>query len=439
MIKTMKAQRTAQEDIISSQKKNVDDLSKAMAKKEDQAMAQRVVKIMEELKSVAENSDDLQNNHTPMEICEMMLEKVDLTKAKSILVLYNVELLFALRKAKYQGQVTFFTQSIAKKDWAEKLLPGVVVEYIDKEENPLYFMENQWPDKFDIVIANPPYNKALHLKFLDKCIDIAKDNIVFVHPASFIIETKGKHKAFNDIRSRISKFVDSVELFNGNGVFDIDLFVPCSITSLNMKGNCGRLHLKNHIYGNESIVQVENLRDISLFGYDKRFLSFRKKLEDHITKKGSLNERATILKENSKPTKNYTVGFGRVSGHRFKDIESGMSAKMHKNDFFVTIPKGCYESSLRNRSEFSYRGYEIWFEFETLEEAKNFRFFLTSNFARACLATLKFAQSLYAGELKSIPWMDFTQEWTDERLYAHFNITEEEQAFIKEVIPPYYD
>ena len=35
--------------------------------------------------------------------------------------------------------------------------------------------------------------------------------------------------------------------------------------------------------------------------------------------------------------------------------------------------------------------------------------------------------------------MDFTQEWTDERLYKHFNITEEEQAFIKEIIPPYYD
>jgi hypothetical protein len=43
------------------------------------------------------------------------------------------------------------------------------------------------------------------------------------------------------------------------------------------------------------------------------------------------------------------------------------------------------------------------------------------------------------GELKAVPWMDFTQEWTDEKLYAHFNITEEEQSFIKEVIPPYYD
>jgi len=41
--------------------------------------------------------------------------------------------------------------------------------------------------------------------------------------------------------------------------------------------------------------------------------------------------------------------------------------------------------------------------------------------------------------LAYVPAMDFTQEWTDEKLYAHFGITEEEQAFIKEVIPPYYD
>ena len=41
--------------------------------------------------------------------------------------------------------------------------------------------------------------------------------------------------------------------------------------------------------------------------------------------------------------------------------------------------------------------------------------------------------------LHLVPYLDFTQEWSDEKLYKHFNITEEEQAFIKEIIPPYYD
>ena len=55
-----------------------------------------------------------------------------------------------------------------------------------------------------------------------------------------------------------------------------------------------------------------------------------------------------------------------------------------------------------------------------------------------CFAINKTTQKVTTG-LNSIPWMDFTQEWTDEKLYKHFNITEEEQAFIKKIIPPYYD
>jgi dTDP-glucose pyrophosphorylase len=42
------------------------------------------------------------------------------------------------------------------------------------------------------------------------------------------------------------------------------------------------------------------------------------------------------------------------------------------------------------------------------------------------------------GELEIIPWLDFTQEWTDEKLYKEFNLTEEEIKFIEKHIPKYY-
>jgi hypothetical protein len=42
-------------------------------------------------------------------------------------------------------------------------------------------------------------------------------------------------------------------------------------------------------------------------------------------------------------------------------------------------------------------------------------------------------------KLGTLPWMDFTQEWNNSNLYEHFNITEEEQMFIKETILPYDD
>ena len=46
--------------------------------------------VMKLLKEIAEAGDDVHGNHTPLEICDMMLDKVDLASAKSILVLYNI-------------------------------------------------------------------------------------------------------------------------------------------------------------------------------------------------------------------------------------------------------------------------------------------------------------------------------------------------------------
>jgi hypothetical protein len=201
--------------------------------------------IQTHLKDLAENSFDLQNNYTPEEICEMMLEKVDLEKGKSILILYNLELLFALKKKKYKGVVTFFTQSEKKANIASKILPGTIVEYIDKEENPLYHMENKWPDKFDIVIANPPYSGNLHIKFLEKSYDISKENVVFVHPSTPFIERKGVTKIYQSIISKIIQDLESITLFNGNGEFGIGLYLPCSITSINKKNKSKTFFVKN--------------------------------------------------------------------------------------------------------------------------------------------------------------------------------------------------
>jgi hypothetical protein len=47
-------------------------------------------------------------------------------------------------------------------------------------------------------------------------------------------------------------------------------------------------------------------------------------------------------------------------------------------------------------------------------------------------------QNQHRGELALIPWLDFSKEWTDEKLYKHFNISEEEIIFIEKNIPKYY-
>ena len=44
-------------------------------------------------------------------------------------------------------------------------------------------MKNTGVKKFDICLMNPPYDRGLHLKFLEKVIDIC-DDVVTVQPIS---------------------------------------------------------------------------------------------------------------------------------------------------------------------------------------------------------------------------------------------------------------
>jgi hypothetical protein len=346
-------------------------------------------------------------------------------------------LLFALRLRKYTGPVTFFTQSPTKAEIAPKFLPGVAVEYIDKEENPLYFMENKWPEKFDIVVANPPYSKGLHLKFLEKSLVLSKKDILFVHPSTQFVDKKsemeGKNSKYYSINQKIEKFIKSIHLFNGNSNFDIGLYIPCSITHLDVsKGNNGNFHLTNQITNEKKV--YNSISNIHAFGTSDLFFSIFSKIL--ITMENSLHDKANLKcqgKENERILKDpnsFFVDFTFIRGH--SDL-SGTLKTMFKDDFHTLFKKSINPKSGENPK------YGIWFEFSTLQEAENFISYCKTDFARFGLAILKISQNQHAGEMKLIPWMDFTQEWNDEKLYSHFGITKEEQAFIKQVIPPFYD
>lgn len=384
--------------------------------------------IQAHLKSVAESGSDVHQNHTPAEICDMMLDKLDLSQPKSMLVLYNIELLFALKKRKFSGPVTFFTQSQEKADLAPKIFSNLTVEYIDKEENPLYHMETKWPDKFDIVIANPPYSKKLDLKFLDKAFDIAKEEVVFVHPATVFVERKGVTKIYGEIVNKIANYIESITIFNGNGIFQIALFLPCSITHLNKNKSDMFFLLDNLLYETTHKLKLNSIRELSYFGYNLDFLSFNKK----ISPKKNLGTELSKKLNNGK----FNVQVSKISGNvwiggRTKDIK--MNSPVVQPDFFEIVKKS---TTIGNSTEM--RLGLVW-EFDTIVEAENFISYCKTNFARMCLSLTKINQNIGTMELSRIPWMDFTQKWTDEKLYAHFNITQEEQAFIKKVIPSYHD
>lgn len=85
--------------------------------------------------------------------------------------------------------------------------------------------------KFDICLMNPPYGSVggdtIHLKFVDKCLDIANKQVV-VMPFKFV--TKIYHKPAKKYKEKFSPYLSEVEeidskCFIGTAMYNVGIYV----------------------------------------------------------------------------------------------------------------------------------------------------------------------------------------------------------------------
>lgn len=146
--------------------------------------------IIKSLNKVYENSKDSHNIYTPLELCEEMINSLsDLIDNKSILVISNLEFLIVLKSKINLENVHYTTSCDIKKQVAISL--GLNVNNIYNleynKEISLGIEENM---KFDYIIQNPPYNpNSLWKKFVEKGIDLLNTDgqMIAIHPDSWRI------------------------------------------------------------------------------------------------------------------------------------------------------------------------------------------------------------------------------------------------------------
>lgn len=78
----------------------------------------------------------------------------------------------------------------------------------------------------------------------------------------------------------------------------------------------------------------------------------------------------------------------------------------------------------------------LYAKFDTEQEAKNFITYLKTKFLRVLVSAIKNTQDAMNGVYHFVPMQDFSEPWTDEKLYAKYGITPEEQAYIESLIKP---
>ena len=278
--------------------------------------------------------------------------------------------------------------------------------------------------KFDVVFSNPPYNANTDIKILNEIVNVA-DEFVIVHPSTWVLDRKGKTKMFKDLKSHVQNHLKSIDFFNGNNIFDIELFVPCMITHFNKK-YVGDTTV-NH-FG--STFDVSDISDITKFG--EKWINVVKPFADKFLSCDSITAHKTqhqIILDDKK-------FYCQLAGVRGTPNRSKNSNHMLLDDFYTMIMKNDGNKGVRNPNVRK-DAWLVW-EFNTELERDNFINYLKTDFARFLLSILKNTQNNHYGEMDLIPWLDFTEEWDDDKLFAKFNVSQDLQNYIRDFLPDFH-
>lgn len=281
-------------------------------------------------------------------------------------------------------------------------------------------MKDVWnKDIFSYSIGNPPFNQMIDMKFVKLSYEIA-DVICFVHPATWLLDEKGKQRAFLSTKELVKNHLESIELFNGNKIFNIQLFVPCVITYISK--NKINKNIKCFDKINEETISYDNINDINKYSNLTEYSSIKNKIGKKM--KLSLHEKIHLNEEGD-----FYINLSQIRGH----VDLNSDKVMLKSDFYTLCTKDLKPSTSKRQQR---EKTQVAFKFES--QADNFLEYVRTNFVRFCLSINKINQNLYCGEMLNIPWLDFNEKWTDENLYKFFDLDENEINFINKTIPKYY-
>ena len=375
-----------------------------------------------------------QQVRTPEDVIEKLINYAGFDDR--ILVMFNDEIVVRLRNEGVfdMSKVTFVSDSAYRLCRVHEECPAVRLIHVDKK-NLLNSIEKELKNMdFDYMMSNPPYDNGIDLKILTNVLPHC-DKACVVHPSTYLIQNKPSNK-FVSFNEKFSHNIKQVELMWGNHVFGIELAVPVAIVQFDKSKNKANFHVEDA--DTKDKYEANGIDDVTWYG--KKYLSYGlKEFFKKMEKNDSLYDHFANTDE--KRT-DFSVRVALIVGHTNTN-QSGI-----RDDFFTFVSpetiKYNYVSKdyvfSKSEKEHTNEGkiFPMW-SFATEDERTNFVIYLKSKFARFCLSYYKQSKNMYCGELKIVPWMDFSQRWDDKKLKEHFNISDELWKYIDEFIPDYYD
>ncbi len=317
--------------------------------------------------------------------------------------------------------------------------------------------------KFDVIIGNPPYQEMdggarasaspLYHKFVEMAMDLNPRLISFIIPARWFSGGKGlsnfRRKMLNDIRIReLHDYFDATDCFPGidiSGgvcyfVWDKDYKGDCNVTSY----RAGKINsMKRPLLreGNDTFIRFNEAISILDKVHSNDFESFAKKVSPR---------KPFGLPTNVKVQKGQNPGDVKI--YAYPNDGYYPLKKVERNLEWIDKWKVLVAKAYGERGEFPYRviaepfiaekgaccseSYLVVRLCDTEREASNVKTYMRTRLFRFLVLLKKNTQDATSKVYSLVPAQDFTEAWTDEKLYAKYGLTKEEISFIESLVRP---
>ena len=316
----------------------------------------------------------------------------DALRGKKILVVDTVEFIpVLLTFGAEKSNIVYVAPYKYKSAIADRLGVRVVQQSLLEWETTM---------KFDVVIGNPPYqdgNEAIWKKVADKCLGMS-DIVALVTPRNIVngVQTqKGSTGGFfGELKSGLT-YID----FNADNYFNVG------------KRICGWIYDRNHKDTTTIKTSAQEYTQINIRPYGYLPYNFSSLLDFSIFEKIEKSSKMKEFKDvKSRPAGPYLVAPAiKHISLNFVIVVEDLSI-----DTRVTA-KDIIGYQLNDNEVIGCRAYR---------ETKFFRY----------VFHLFGGVDVRAGVFRKFPRIDFTRAWTDQELYAHFGLTQEEIDYIEATV-----
>lgn len=271
--------------------------------------------------------------------------------------------------------------------------------------------------KFSVVLMNPPYNRSLHLRFLEKAIRLS-ELTVSIQPVRWLQDPLAKYKRSCDYKkyeNSISKHIKDIEFIKtieSNKIFKENIHVSMQLGIYICDNNGGYQYDNTNILFDKIIKQIKT--------------SFADVIENKEPDNGVV---LSLLIGGRDGLTERSIGiFDWYDNDRF--IYKDGKRLDNKLSFYENRLKTAW-GNVKPKKETAF------ISFDSIEECNNF---IVYNKLYLIRYLIRMETVNIQANYKFLPFMDdYTHSWTDEMLYKKFNINSEEQKEIEDIVDYYIE